>query len=182
MAQAQQDYRHYQQNPPYATQTQSIFPEKGPSPSQVLALATLLPFGAFLLMLAGITLTGTVVGLAVTTPLFVIFSPVLLPAALVIGLAVTGFLTSGAFGVTALSSFTWLANYLRRSRLLEQLEFANRRAQETMGQSVKESGEAVQSKVQEAGQEAQNKAQESGQKVQSKTRASGKTQEERSTS
>lgn len=196
MAHSQQPYYQYQPNPPtYATPTTTLFPQKGPSSSLVIALATLLPLGAFLLILAGITLTGTVLGLAVATPLFVIFSPVLVPAAIIVGLAVAGFLTSGAYGVTALSSFTWLANYLRRSRLPEQLEYAKQRAQETMGQvcdSVKEARQAAQSKAQDAqnktqvsGQKAQTKAQESGQEAQEtekKTGASAKAQEGKSAS
>ncbi|XP_028781774.1 oleosin 16.4 kDa-like [Neltuma alba] len=175
MAEIRQDYYYrYQHNP---TQTSTVFPEKAPSSSQVLALSFLLPLGAFLLFVAAITGTGTVVGIALSTPLFVIFSPVLLPAAFLIGLAVAGFLTSGAFGVTAFSSFTWLANFLRRSRLSEQLEYAKHRAEETIGhaaQSVKEAGETVLSKAQEAGQEAQTKSKESRQRTQS-----GKAQEEK---
>ncbi|KAJ6970571.1 hypothetical protein NC653_034995 [Populus alba x Populus x berolinensis] len=83
---------------------------------QVLQLPrfwSLLPVGGTLLFLAGLTLVGTLTGLAVATPLFVIFSPVLVPAALVIGLGVLGFLTSGAFGLTALSSLSWMASYIR---------------------------------------------------------------------
>lgn len=83
----------------------------GPSASKVLAVMASLPVGGTLLALAGFTLLMTVVGLAITTPLFIIFSPILLPAAIVVGLAVTGFLTSGAFGLTALSSLSWVIRY-----------------------------------------------------------------------
>ncbi|KAF9667908.1 hypothetical protein SADUNF_Sadunf15G0072000 [Salix dunnii] len=93
--------------------TAGILHGKGPSTSQVLAAVTLLPAGGTLLFLAGLNLVGTLIGLAVATPLFVFFSPVLVPSALVIGLGVLGFLTSGAFGVTAFSSFSWMANYIR---------------------------------------------------------------------
>ncbi|KAI9087664.1 hypothetical protein K1719_030534 [Acacia pycnantha] len=116
------------------------------STSQVLALAILPPFSAFFLFLAAFNLTGTVVGIAISTPLFVIFSPVLLPAALLIGFAVAGFLTSAAFGLTSLASFTWMANYLRRARLSEQLEYVKHSAQDTIShaaQSMKEAGEGV---------------------------------------
>ncbi|XP_065879834.1 oleosin H2-like [Euphorbia lathyris] len=127
----------------------------GPSRSQILALVTLLPVSATLLFLAGVTLTGTLIGLAVATPVFVIFSPVIVPAALVIGLAVLGFLTSGAFGITALSSLSWMANYLRRIRgsLPQQIDQAKRRAQEMtghMGQKARDMGQAAQTKAQEA--------------------------------
>ncbi|KAK4257037.1 hypothetical protein QN277_006681 [Acacia crassicarpa] len=130
------------------------------STSQVLALALLAPLSAFLLFLSAITLTGNVVGIALSTPLFVIFSPVLLPAALLIGSAVAGFLTSAAFGLTSVASFTWMANHLRRARLSEQLEYAKHSAQDTIShaaQSLKETGEGVLRK----GHEVQAKAQES---------------------
>ncbi|MBA0683427.1 hypothetical protein Goari_025087, partial [Gossypium aridum] len=78
--------------------------QSGPSTTQVLTVLTLLPIGGTLLALAGLTLTGTVIGLCVATPLFVIFSPVLLPAAIAVFMAVAGFLSSGAFGLTGLSS------------------------------------------------------------------------------
>ncbi|KAK4394781.1 Oleosin [Sesamum angolense] len=124
----------------------SYLPDKAPSTSQVLAVVILFPLGAVLLCLAGLILTGTIIGLAVATPLFVIFSPILVPAALTIALAVTGFLTSGAFGITALSSISWLLNYVRRMRgsLPEQLDHARRRVQETVGQKTTELGQKTQ--------------------------------------
>lgn len=58
-----------------------------------------------LLVLAGITLGGSAVGLAVTTPLFVIFSPILVPATIATTLLTTGFTTSGGLGMVALRIF-----------------------------------------------------------------------------
>ncbi|KAJ6869018.1 oleosin 16.4 kDa [Populus alba x Populus x berolinensis] len=98
---------------------------------------SLLPIGGTLLFLAGLTLVGTLTGLAVATPLFVIFSPVLVPAALVIGLGVLGFLKSGAFGLTALSSLSRMASYIR-SLIRGQV-----------GHKARETGQIVQSKAQE---------------------------------
>ncbi|KAA8540782.1 hypothetical protein F0562_024299 [Nyssa sinensis] len=117
--------------------------EKGPSTSKILAVITLLPVGGVLLFLAGLTLTGSLIGLAVTTPLFMIFSPVLVPAALVIALAVAGFLTSGAFGITALSSLSWIINYMRKVRggMPEKMEHAKRRMHEAGG--AKEAGAVI---------------------------------------
>ncbi|XP_043725481.1 oleosin H2-like [Telopea speciosissima] len=114
-----------------------MFPDsdRSPSTSQVVAVITLFPIGGILLTLAGFILTVTVIGLALTTPLFVIFSPVLVPAAIAIGLAVMGFLTSGAFGLTALSALSWIINYLRgaSARMPEHLDYAKRRMQEAAG-------------------------------------------------
>ncbi|XP_022850877.1 oleosin 18.2 kDa-like [Olea europaea var. sylvestris] len=120
-----------------------------PSTSQVLAVVTLLPVGGVLLCLAGLTLAGSLIGLALTTPLFVVFSPVLVPAVLTICLAVVGFLTSGAFGITALSSLSWLINYTRRmsGSMPEQLDQAKRHVQETaghLGHKARETGRKTQ--------------------------------------
>lgn len=110
----------------------SILPRNGPSASQILAVVTLLPIGGILLSLAGITLAGSLIGLAVATPLLIIFSPILVPAVVTIGLAVAGIITSGAFGITALSSFSWIVNYMRKMKALmpppsEQVEHEKRR-------------------------------------------------------
>ncbi|CAL9014663.1 unnamed protein product [Prunus brigantina] len=127
---------------------------QGPSTGQVLAVITGLPVGGTLLALAGLTLMGTIIGALLATPLFIIFSPVLVPALFVIGLAVTGFLTSGAFGLTALSSLSWVTNYLRRAAGLvpEQLDQMKRRTAdmaEFVGQKTKEGSQDIQSKAQD---------------------------------
>ncbi|KAL5724932.1 Oleosin 18.2 kDa-like [Ranunculus cassubicifolius] len=116
MADTQARYRQpqygQQQSPTDAAK--SMFPKEGPSAAQIVAVITLLPLGGLLLTLAGLTFVGTIVGLALSTPVFILFSPVLVPAALTIGLSVTGFLTSGAFGLTGMSSLAWILNYLRQ--------------------------------------------------------------------
>lgn len=136
----------------------SLLPQQGPSKGKILALITLLPVGGTLLGLAGLTLIGTLIGLAVATPLFILFSPVLVPAALTIGLAVTGFLTSGTFGLTGLTSLSFLVNSLRQATgsVPEQLDHAKRRMQDLAmytGQKTKDMGQTIQSKAQEIGQE-----------------------------
>ncbi|KAL3824876.1 hypothetical protein ACJIZ3_020905 [Penstemon smallii] len=123
--------------------------EKGPSTSQVLTVVTLFPIGGVLLTLAGLTLAGTLIGLTLATPLFIIFSPILVPAVLTIALAVMGIITSGIFGVTALSSVSWIVNYVRRMResLPEHFEHARQRVQETagyVGQKGRETGQKAQ--------------------------------------
>ncbi|KAG5522953.1 hypothetical protein RHGRI_034936 [Rhododendron griersonianum] len=143
-----QDHHQQQHQQRPGGDPRGLLQEKGPSKQQILAVVAGVPIGGFFLVLSGLTLTGTLIGLTLTTPLFVICSPVLVPAALTIALAVAGFLTSGAFGITALSSLSWIINYLRRSgRMPEQLEQAKRRVQETTGQ--------VGQKAREAGQKAQ---------------------------
>lgn len=63
-------------------------------------------------MLSGLTLTGTVIGLIVATPLMVLFSPVLVPAVITMGLLTAGFLFSGGCGVAAATALTWIYRYV----------------------------------------------------------------------
>lgn len=126
----------------------------GPSAVKVMAVLAALPVGGTLLALAGLTLAGSVIGLLVTSPLFIIFSPVLVPAAIVVGLAVAGFLSSGALGLTGLSSLSWVLNYLRcaSQSLPREMDQAKRRMQDMaafVGQKTREVGQEIQSRAQE---------------------------------
>lgn len=129
-------------------------PQKGISASRIAAVVILLPIGFGLLALSGITLVGTLIGLAVTAPLFLLFSPVVVPAAFVIGLAVTAILASGAFGLTGLSSLSWVLKYLMEATrsMPESLDQAKRRMQEMagfVGQKTREMGQDIQKKTYE---------------------------------
>lgn len=129
-----------------------FLPEKGPSKSQVLAVVAVFPVGGLLLILSGVTLTASVIGLAFATPLFLLFSPVLVPAAIAIGVAVTGFLASGAFGLTGLSSLSCFMEDVRRlvSKASEQLEQKRQRMPEAaglVGQRTKEATQGTQGRT-----------------------------------
>lgn len=135
----------------------TLFSEMGPSASQVMAVLAGVPIGGTLLLLAGMSLIGSLVGLAIVTPLFILFSPVLVPAALAIGLSVAGILTSGACGVTGLMSFSWVANYVRESMwagaVPETMDSAKQRMADMagyVGQKTKEVGQDIQTKAHEA--------------------------------
>ncbi|KAI3471015.1 hypothetical protein Pfo_027678 [Paulownia fortunei] len=88
--------------------------------------ATAATAGGSLLVLSGLTLAGTVIALTMATPLLVIFSPVLVPAAITIFLVVSGFLASGGFGVAAISVLTWIYRYVtgKKPPGAEQLDTA----------------------------------------------------------
>lgn len=138
--------------------------QQGPSTSKVMAIMALLPVTGILLGLSGITLVGTIIGLAVATPLFVIFSPVIVPAILTIGLAVTGFLTSGTFGLTGLSSLSYLFNMLRQSSLSvpDQMDYVKGKLQdvgEYTGQKTKDLGQKIQHTAHEMGDQGQGQGQ-----------------------
>ncbi|XP_062106925.1 oleosin 18.2 kDa-like [Humulus lupulus] len=155
MADRSQPHHQLQVHPQYgggAKGFQQHRQQQGPSTGKVLAVMALLPVGGTLLALAGLTLMGTVIGLLVSIPVFLLFSPVLVPAAVTIGLAVGGFLTSGAFGVTGLSSLSWVLNFFRQTSVPEQMDLAKRRVQDAAayaGQKTKDVGQEIQSKAQE---------------------------------
>ncbi|VVB13587.1 unnamed protein product [Arabis nemorensis] len=61
-----------------------------------------------LLGFAGLTLAVSTVGFLVSTPLFIIFSPILVPATVVTTLLATGLTAGSSIGVTALGLIIWL--------------------------------------------------------------------------
>ncbi|CAL9229536.1 unnamed protein product [Arabidopsis halleri] len=74
----------------------------------------------FLLLLAGLSLVSTAIALAASMPLFLVFSPVLVPAGITATILASGLMAGGTSGVTALSILTWL--YKReRSRIIREL-------------------------------------------------------------
>lgn len=86
--------------------------QQQPRSHQMVKAATAVTAGGSLLVLSGLTLAGTVIALTIATPLLVIFSPVLVPAAITIFLLGSGFLASGGFGVAALSVLSWIYRYM----------------------------------------------------------------------
>ncbi|XP_026657870.2 oleosin 16 kDa-like [Phoenix dactylifera] len=116
--------------------------EHQPTSHTIVRGVTAATIGGLLLLLSGLTLTGTVIGLTVVTPLLVIFSPVLVPATIAVFLLVAGFVTSGGFGVAALSVLSWMYQYLtgRRPPGFDQLEQARARLA-SKARDIKESAQ-----------------------------------------
>ncbi|CAL0319260.1 unnamed protein product [Lupinus luteus] len=79
---------------------------------QTIKFFTAATIGVSLMLLSGLTLTGTAIGLIIATPLLVLFSPILVPAAFVLFLAASGFLFSGGCGVAAVAALSWIYNYV----------------------------------------------------------------------
>ncbi|KAK7861310.1 oleosin Cor a 13-like [Quercus suber] len=79
---------------------------------QVVRAATAVTAGGSLLILSGLILAATVIALTIATPLFVIFSPVLVPAIIAVALIFMGFIASGGFGVAALTVLSWIYRYV----------------------------------------------------------------------
>lgn len=96
---------------PYGSSYDSNVNNNPPS-RQTIKFLTAATIGVSLLLLSGLILTGTVIGLVIATPLLVLFSPILVPAALVLFLAASGFLFSGGCGVAAVAALAWIYNYV----------------------------------------------------------------------
>ena len=86
--------------------------QQQPRSHQVVKAATAVTAGGSMLVLSGLILAGTVIALTIATPLLVIFSPVLVPAVITVGLIIIGFLASGGFGVAAISVLSWIYRYV----------------------------------------------------------------------
>ncbi|KAG4983806.1 hypothetical protein AAZX31_10G183400 [Glycine max] len=82
------------------------------STHQVVKAATAVTAGGSLLILASLILAATVIALTIVTPLFVIFSPVLVPAVITVALLSLGFLASSGFGVAAITVLAWIYRYV----------------------------------------------------------------------
>ncbi|KAH7537784.1 oleosin Cor a 13 [Ziziphus jujuba] len=100
---------HYQQQSQYPQGQQQ---QQQSRSQQVVKAATAVTAGGSLLILSGLILAGTVIALTIATPLFVIFSPVLVPAVITVSLLVVGFLASGGFGVAAVTVLSWIYGYV----------------------------------------------------------------------
>ncbi|XP_014500769.1 oleosin 1 [Vigna radiata var. radiata] len=99
--------------PPYGNTNESNTSSYNNSASrQTVRFITAVTIGISLLLLAGLIFTGIVIGLIVATPLLVIFSPILVPAAFVLFLVTSGFMFSGSCGVAAIAVLSWIYNYV----------------------------------------------------------------------
>ncbi|KAH1067431.1 hypothetical protein J1N35_032418 [Gossypium stocksii] len=91
------------------------------------------------------------------TPVMVLFSPVLVPSAIVIFLVITGFLFSGGCGVAAITALSWIYNYVQVKHPLgaDKLDYArDMLASMTRGvtEKAKEYGQYVKHKAREVAQ------------------------------
>lgn len=118
---------HHQQPPPHphglryeplrrmqGLDLKSALRASSPRASTLATAALLVPLGAALLGASGLALAATLAGLALAAPLLVLFSPVIVPAALAAALAVSGFVASGGLGVAGVSALAWAARYVWR--------------------------------------------------------------------
>ncbi|KAJ4954942.1 hypothetical protein NE237_011725 [Protea cynaroides] len=110
--QQQQGGSMLDQRPQFGGQYGQYGQQQQPHSYQLVKAVTAITAGGSLLVLSGLLLAATVIGLTLATPVLVIFSPVLVPAAITVFLILAGFLTSGGLGVAALSVLTWIYKYV----------------------------------------------------------------------
>ncbi|KAK9684417.1 hypothetical protein RND81_10G208600 [Saponaria officinalis] len=86
---------------------------QSPNSTQLLGILTLIISGGILLVLTGLTLTVLVLGFIFFAPVLLLSSPLWLPVATVLSLAVFGFLSFVGFGVGAVAALSWAYRYYR---------------------------------------------------------------------
>ncbi|KAF5177657.1 Oleosin 14.9 kDa [Thalictrum thalictroides] len=115
-------------------QTQHQLQQQSSTARQVVKATTAVTLGGTLLMLSGLILAGTVIALCIATPVMVLFSPVLVPAVITVGLVIAGFLTSGGFGVAAVTVLTWMYKSMTGQSVPNQLASKAKDLKEHLGQ------------------------------------------------
>ncbi|KAJ6924512.1 oleosin 1-like [Populus alba x Populus x berolinensis] len=128
-----------------------------PTSRKAVKVMTAGTIGAALLVLSGLTLTGTVIALVVATPVLVLSSPILVPAAIVVFLVTSGFFFSSGCGLAAVMVSLSIYNYVTGNHPLgsDKLDYARGRIAETAKDTkdrAKECGQNVRQKVQESSQ------------------------------
>ncbi|KAL0344556.1 UNVERIFIED_CONTAM: Oleosin [Sesamum radiatum] len=100
--------------------------EHAPNSTQLVGLATLVISGGILLLLTGLTLTATVLGLIFFAPLILISSPIWVPVGTLIFITIAGSLSFLGFGVAVVASVSWLYRYFRGSTRRARIEWITR--------------------------------------------------------
>ncbi|KAF8399174.1 hypothetical protein HHK36_015039 [Tetracentron sinense] len=123
-----------------------------PNSTQLLGILTLIISGGILLVLTGLTLTATVLGLIFFTPLILLSSPIWVPVGTVLFVAIAGFLSMCGFGVAVLAGLSWMYKYFRgwHPPGSDRVDYARSRIADTTGHMkdyAREYGGYLQSKV-----------------------------------
>ncbi|OAY50224.1 oleosin [Manihot esculenta] len=153
--------RSTQQRPsrPAATNNASIFLRKlqahAPNSTQLVGFLTFLISASILLLLTGITVTVSVLGLIFFAPLIILSSPIWFPVGIILFLSVAGFLSICGVGVAVVGGLAWMYRYYRGMNPpgSERFDYARSRIYDTashMKDYAKECGGYLQSKVKDA--------------------------------
>ncbi|KAJ1440994.1 Oleosin [Sesbania bispinosa] len=106
---------------------------------QLFGVLTLVITGAILLLLTGLTVIVTVVGLILLAPLIILFSPIWVPACIILLVFTGGFLFTCGFGLVVLAVLTWIFRYFRglNPTGLDRVEYARNRVKDYGGGYLK---------------------------------------------
>ncbi|XP_043698043.1 oleosin G-like [Telopea speciosissima] len=104
-----------------------------PNSTQLMGFLTLMISGSILLLLTGLTLSASVLGLIFITPLILLTSPIWVPAGTLLLIGVSGFLSMCGFGVAVVAGLSWMYKYLRGRHPpgSDSLDYARRRLADT---------------------------------------------------
>ncbi|KAH7297904.1 hypothetical protein KP509_25G017900 [Ceratopteris richardii] len=89
-----------------------------------------------LLAVGGILATGTVITLIVLTPVFIFFSPILVPLGIILFLCTAGFLTAVGSAIGTVMAISWIYRYFKGKHPpgAEKIEYAMTRIHDTAEQ------------------------------------------------
>lgn len=87
--------------------------ERAPNSTQLVGILTFIISGSILLLLTGLTVTATVLGLILFMPLILISSPIWVPIGTVLFLVTAGLLTMCGFGVAVAAVLSWTYRYFK---------------------------------------------------------------------
>ncbi|KAJ0789911.1 putative oleosin [Helianthus annuus] len=123
--------------------------------TQLMGIMTLLISGAILLLLTGVTITVSVVGLIFCTPVIILTSPIWVPIGSLLIVVVAAFLLVCGSGVATVASVAWLYKYFRGLHPVgsDRVDYARSRIVDTashMKDYAREYGGYLQSKVKDA--------------------------------
>ncbi|KAM1478031.1 hypothetical protein TB2_039238 [Malus domestica] len=84
-----------------------------PNSTQLVGFLTLLVSGAILLLLTGLTVTATVLGVMFFTPLIIVSSPIWVPLGIILFLTAGFFVSMCGFGAAAVAGLSWMYRYFK---------------------------------------------------------------------
>ncbi|KAK7347424.1 hypothetical protein VNO80_21954 [Phaseolus coccineus] len=129
--------------------------DRAPNSAHLGGILTLLITASVFLLLAGLTLTGAVLGLIFFTPLIIVSSPVWVPASILLFVITAGFFSACGFVVALVAALSWMYRYFRGLHPpgSDQVDYARSRIYDTASHvkdCAREYGGYLQSKVKDA--------------------------------
>lgn len=131
------------------------FQTHAPNSTQLIGFLTLFVSGSILLLLIGLTVTATILGLIFFAPLLILSSPIWVPIGTILFVAVAGFLSVCGIGVAVLAGLSWMYRYFNGMHPpgSNRFDYARSRIYDTASHVkdyAREYGGYLQSKVKDA--------------------------------